>query len=281
MSTEYDLRPSPIAGQWYPGDAKRLAASVDEYIHTARLPHVKGQVIAVMSPHAGHRYSGPVAGYAFAALREMEPELVVVVSPMHYLADQPLLTCGHDAYSTPLGDVFVDREAVQSLETYLQVELGYGLSPVINDQEHSLEIELPFLQRVIGKTFGLLPVMVRDVSVKVTRSLGQALAKVLVERKAILVASTDLSHFYPQSVAESLDGEILRRVEAFDPEGVLRAEEEGKGFACGRGALAAVMWAAKGLGANHAQVLNYATSGDVTGDYNQVVGYAAAAFTRT
>lgn len=281
MSTEYDLRPSPIAGQWYPGDAKRLAASVDEYIHTARLPHVKGQVIAVMSPHAGHRYSGPVAGYAFAALREMEPELVVVVSPMHYLADQPLLTCGHDAYSTPLGDVFVDREAVQSLETYLQVELGYGLSPVMNDQEHSLEIELPFLQRVIGKTFGLLPVMVRDVSVKVTRSLGQALAKVLVERKAILVASTDLSHFYPQSVAESLDGEILRRVEAFDPEGVLRAEEEGKGFACGRGALAAVMWAAKGLGANHAQVLNYATSGDVTGDYNQVVGYAAAAFTRT
>lgn len=281
MSTEYDLRPSPIAGQWYPGDAKRLAASVDEYIHTARLPHVKGQVIAVMSPHAGHRYSGPVAGYAFAALREMEPDLVVVVSPMHYLADQPLLTCGHDAYSTPLGDVFVDREAVQSLETYLQVELGYGLSPVMNDQEHSLEIELPFLQRVIGKTFGLLPVMVRDVSVKVTRSLGQALAKVLVERKAILVASTDLSHFYPQSVAESLDGEILRRVEAFDPEGVLRAEEEGKGFACGRGALAAVMWAAKGLGANHAQVLNYATSGDVTGDYNQVVGYAAAAFTRT
>ena len=280
MSAEFDLRPSPIAGQWYPGDPNRLAASVDEYINGARLPHIDGQVIAVMSPHAGHRYSGPVAGYAFAALRGLQPELVAVVSPMHFLAEQPLLTCGHDAYFTPLGEVFVDHESVQALETHLQVELGYGLSPVKNDQEHSLEIELPFLQRTFGGEFGLLPVMVREVSVKVTRGLGRALAKVLDGRNTILVASTDLSHFYPQPVAESLDGEILRHVEAFDPEGVLRAEEEGKGFACGRGALAAVMWAAKGLGANHAQVLNYATSGDVTGDYNQVVGYAAAAFTR-
>jgi AmmeMemoRadiSam system protein B len=280
MSTEHDLRPSPIAGQWYPGDPKHLATSVDEYINAARLPQIDGQVMAVMSPHAGHRYSGPVAGYAFAATRGIEPDLVAVVSPMHFLADQPLLTSGHDAYSTPLGEVFVDRESLQTLEAHLQVELGYGLSPVKNDQEHSLEIELPFLQRSIKGEFTLLPVMVREVNVKVTRGLGRALAKVLEGRNGILVASTDLSHFYPQSLAESLDGEILRRVESFDPEGVLRAEEEGKGFACGRGALAAVMWAAKGLGANHAQVLNYATSGDVTGDYNQVVGYAAAVFVR-
>jgi MEMO1 family protein len=280
MSTELDLRPSPIAGQWYPGDPNRLAARVDGYINAARLPQIDGQVIAVMSPHAGHRYSGPVAGYAFAALRGTEPDLVAVISPMHFLADRPLLTCGHDAYSTPLGEILVDRESVQALEAHLQVELGFGLSPVKNDQEHSLEIELPFLQRTFSKEFGLLPVMVREVSVKVTRGLGRALAKVLNGRNAILVASTDLSHFYRQPVAESLDGEILRRVEAFDPESVLRAEEEGKGFACGRGALAAVMWAAKGLGANHAQVLSYGTSGDVTGDYNQVVGYAAAVFVR-
>jgi hypothetical protein len=106
------------------------------------------------------------------------------------------------------------------------------------------------------------------------------LAKILAGRQALLVASTDLSHFYPQTVAQELDAEMLRRVEAFDPLGVLQAEEEGKGFACGRGALAAVLWAAKELGANHVQILHYATSGDITGDYSQVVGYGSAVVTR-
>ncbi|MCK5429773.1 MAG: AmmeMemoRadiSam system protein B [Anaerolineales bacterium] len=280
MTSELDLRPSPIAGQWYPANPGHLAESVDEYINAADLPEIEGEVVGVMTPHAGHRYSGPVAGYAFAAMRGLQPDLAVVISPMHHYASDPLLTSAHDAYETPLGTMLIDREAVQALETQLQIELGFGLTPVKNDQEHSLEIELPFLQRAIRPDILLLPVMVREVSKKVTSGLGKALAKVLKDRKVILVASTDLSHFYQQSVAELLDAEILRWVEAFDPEGVLRAEEENKGYACGRGALASVMWAAKGLGANHAKVLNYATSGDVTGDFTQVVGYASAVFTR-
>jgi hypothetical protein len=104
---------------------------------------------------------------------------------------------------------------------------------------------------------------------------------VLEGRSAILVASTDLSHFYSQDMANRLDKQVLSQVEAFDPEGVLRVEQQGKGFACGRGALAAVMWAAKGLGADTARVLKYATSGDVTGDLLQVVGYAAAVMTHS
>ncbi|MBK5108657.1 MAG: AmmeMemoRadiSam system protein B, partial [Anaerolineales bacterium] len=143
-----------------------------------------------------------------------------------------------------------------------------------------LEIELPFLQRVLSSEFDLLPVMVRDQTPKVVETLGRALAGVLVGRSAILVASSDLSHFYDQLQAEQLDGEMLSRVEAFDPLGVLQAEEEGKGFACGRNAIAAVLWAARELGANKVKVLNHATSGDVTGDYSGVVGYAAAIITR-
>ena len=122
--------------------------------------------------------------------------------------------------------------------------------------------------------------MVRDVSPRLTRLLGKCLAQVLQERDALLVASSDLSHFYPQEVAEVLDKAMLHQVQALDPEGVLRVEEEGKGFACGRGALAAVLWAAKELGADTATILQHATSGDVTGDYRQVVGYAAAVFTQ-
>jgi hypothetical protein len=280
METNLDFRPSSIAGRWYPGDSRRLASSVDTYIQEARLPEIKGQVIAVMAPHAGHIYSGPVAGYAFSALRGLKPDLVAVISPMHYPYSSPLLTSAHAAYQTPLGQVWIDRQAVETLSSYLQSELGYGLSAVRNDPEHSLEIELPFLQRVLTAPFQLIPVMVRDQTVAVARALGKALAKTLEGKNAIMVASTDLSHFYTRKQADALDAEMLRQVAAFDPAGVMQVEEEGKGFACGRSALAAVLWAAKELGANTAQVLHHATSGDITGDNSEVVGYGAAVITR-
>ena len=276
-----DIRPSPIAGQWYPGDARRLSSSVDGYINAARLPAIEGQIIAVMVPHAGHIYSGPVAGYAFAALRGLTPDLVAVISPSHYPYPQPLLTTAHQAYATPLGPIRVDEDAVQALDTALKVELGFGISGVPRDPEHSLEIELPFAQRAFSNEFRLLPVMVRDQSVRTVQGLGKALAAVMQECNAVLIASTDLSHFYTKKQAEVLDKELLRRVEAFDPQAVLSAEEEGVGFACGRGAVAAVLWAAKALGADTVKILHYATSGDVTGDDSEVVGYGAAVIMRS
>lgn len=282
-----NLRPSPIAGQWYPADARRLSAQVDHYLEAARLPELPGQVVAVVAPHAGHIYSGPVAGYAFATLRGMDPDVVVVVSPMHYPYYEALLTTAHDGYATPLGVIEVHRPALNKLDELLRQSLGFGLKAVANDMEHSLEIELPFLQRVLSSPFKLLPVMVRDQSERVARELGRALARLLTSepelagQKTILVASTDLSHFYPQHIAETLDREMLRQVEAFDPHGVIQVEEDGRGFACGRGALAAVLWAAKEIGANHVQILKHATSGEVTGDYDRVVGYGAAVVTRT
>ena len=280
MKANLDIRPSPIAGQWYPGDPNRLSASVDQFIRNAELPKLDGEVVAIVAPHAGHLYSGPVAGYAFAALRSLKPSLVAVVSPMHYPYNAPLLTTAHDAYETPLGIIRVDQDAVQVLEGMLEQELGYGLSRVRHDREHSLEIELPFLQRVLEGEFQLLPVMVRDQTHRVTRLLGECLARTLGGRNALLVASTDLSHFYPQEIANQLDAEMLRCIESFDPDSVINAEEEGRGFACGRGALAAVLWAAKELGANKVIILNHATSGDITGDTSQVVGYGAAVILR-
>jgi AmmeMemoRadiSam system protein B len=276
-----DVRPSPIAGRWYPDDPAQLAQVVDQYLNTARLPEIIGEVIAVMTPHAGYPYSGPVAGYAFAAVRGLHPDLVAVVSPMHHPYFQPLLTSAHAAYSTPFGLIPIDRQAVQTLDRELNGELGFGLSAVRNDPEHSLEIELPFLQRALDNDFRLLPVMVRDQSPQTIRTLGLALARVLRDRQALLVASTDLSHYYPQKIANVFDQELLHRVADFNPNRVLEAEEEGAGFACGKGALAAVLWAAKELGADQVQVLDYATSGDVTGDFSQVVGYGAAVATRT
>jgi AmmeMemoRadiSam system protein B len=281
MATIAPVRPSPLAGTWYEGNPKALARAVDQYLDQAKLPELPGEVVAVIAPHAGHIYSGPVAGYAFATIRGRTPDLVAVLSPMHQAYYEPLLTTAHAAYSTPLGQIPVDDEAVTLLDAHLKEILGYGLTRVAYDQEHSLEIELPFLQRALEGDFKLLPVMVRTQSPKISQQLGAVLVEVLRGRNALLVASTDLSHFYTQKQAVSYDTEMLRRIESFSPEDVFCAEEEAKGFACGLGALTAVLWAAKGLGADTVKVLHHATSGDVTGDYSSVVGYGAAVVMRT
>ena len=276
-----DVRPSPIAGTWYEGNPDRLARAVDGYLDQAKIPALEGEVVAVIAPHAGHRYSGPVAGYAFAPLRGRTFELVAVISPYHDYAPQPLLTTVHAAYTTPLGGIPLDKPALLELDLVLKSELGFGLSPIAHDHEHSLEIELPFLQRALTGDFKLLPVMVRDQESAVARGLGAALAAVLKGKNALLVASTDLSHFYDQPTANKLDAEMLSCFESFQPEKIFEAEHSGKGFACGHAAVAAVLWAARELGADKVQVLHHATSGDVTGDYNQVVGYGAAVVLKT
>jgi len=270
------VRPSALAGTWYEGNPRALAHAVDQYLDQAENPELPGAVVAIIAPHAGHIYSGPVAGYAFAAVRGATPDLVAVLSPMHQATYEPLLTTAHTAYSTPLGQIPVDEEAIARLDAHLKEILGYGLTRVAYDQEHSLEIEIPFLQRALAGDFKLLPVMVRAQSPRISQQLGMALAEILQGRNALLVASTDLSHFYSQKEALSLDTEMLRRIESFSPEDVFCAEEQAKGFACGLGALTAVLWAAKGLGADTVKVLRHATSGDVTGDYSRVVGYGAA-----
>ncbi len=266
-----DVRPSPIAGTWYEGNAKTLTRTVDEYLNHAQLPELDGEVVAVIAPHAGHRYSGAVAGYAFAAARKLKPELVAVISPFHNLSNHALLTTAHDAYGTPLGNIEVDKSALAELSSHLDIPI----TPVTEDKEHSLEIELPFLQRALTADFKLLPIMIRAQEVDVARKLGHALAEVLKSKNALLVASTDLSHFYDQNAAKMLDSEMLRRFESFEPESIFEAEDSGKGFACGRAAVAAVLWASHELGAHKVQMLRHATSGDVTGDMSSVVGYGA------
>jgi AmmeMemoRadiSam system protein B len=200
---------------------------------------------------------------------------------MHHPYPQPLITTSHSAYFTPLGNIPIDRTAMAELDLELKARLGFGLSPVPRDPEHSLEIELPFLQRALASEFELLPVMVRAQDPEVSEALGKALAKVLRGKNFILVASTDLSHFYDQDTAIALDQAMLAEIESFSPEGAFSAERSGMGFACGLGAVTAVLWAARELGADTVKILKHATSGDVTGDYSSVVGYGAAAILKS
>jgi len=274
---QLNLRPSPIAGRWYEGQPKALANNIDNYLDNAKIPELKGEVIAVIAPHAGHFYSGGVAGHAFAALRGQAPNLVVVVSPMHQYYPQSLITSSHDAYQTPLGSILIDKEAVEALNAILQSKFNMGLTPIAHDPEHSLEIELPFLQRALASKFRLLPIMVRSKDAYILEGLGKSLAEVLKGKSSVLVASTDLSHFYDQQTAKKLDSEMLHQIESFSPEGVLDAENKGTGYACGLGAVTTVLWASRALGADTVKLLKYATSGDISGDTSSVVGYGAAA----
>jgi len=276
-----DVRPSPIAGRWYEGDPSTLKRTVDQYLDNAHLPELNGDVMGVIAPHAGHLYSGEVAGYAFAALRGLRPDLVVVAGPMHHPYTQPLITTMHAAYSTPLGDIPVDKNALNELDVLTKAELGFGLTPIAKDPEHSLEIELPFLQRIFQHEWKLLPIMVRALEEKVSEGLGKALAGVLLDKKFVLVASTDLSHFFKQDTALSYDRAMLGEIENFNPAGAFDLDRAHKGFACGLGAFTAVLWAARKLGADKVKVLRHATSANVTGDYSSVVGYGAAAILKS
>lgn len=271
-----DIRPSPIAGTWYEGNPRLLSSKMDQYLANASQPELSGEVVAIIAPHAGHQYSGQVAAYAFAAFRGLNPDLVVLLGPFHGLSQFPLLTTKHEAYSTPLGNIEVDKSALAEL----QANLVIPITPIANDPEHSLEIELPFLQRVFKHEFKLLPVMIRSQEPETAQQLGEALGHLLKNKNAVLVASTDLSHFYDQKTANLLDAEMLKRFESFQPDSIFEAERTSKGFACGRAAVASVLWASSVLGANAVKVVKYATSGDVTGDTSSVVGYGAAVITK-
>ncbi|MBP7228277.1 MAG: AmmeMemoRadiSam system protein B [Longilinea sp.] len=277
MTAVAAVRPSPIAGTWYSGKAEVLARQVDGWMDQAMLPPLEGAVIGVMAPHAGHRYSGRTAAHAFRAVRGQTRPLVVILSPYHAWSQAALLTTAHAAYQTPLGQVRVDVDGLAQVDEGLAERRQPVLRRVAFDEEHSLEIELPFLQRALSGDFRLLPLMVRSQDWNFLSALADVLAHVLRNQPdALLVASTDLSHFYPLSVAQQLDAEMLRRVAAFDPRAVLEAERSRVGFACGVGAVVTMLLAAQRLGADAAQVVHYSTSAEETDDVSSVVGYGAA-----
>jgi AmmeMemoRadiSam system protein B len=176
-----------------------------------------------------------------------------------------------------LGTIAINQPLLTALQEDLAVRSGFELTPIAYDREHSLEIQLPFLQYALAAPFELIPIMVREYRPEPLQAFAYSLAKILEGKNALLVASTDLSHFYDENTANRLDRHMLEQISGFSPEGVLRAEEEGKGYACGNGAVALVLWAALELGGKSVTVLHHSTSADTTGDKSQVVGYGAAA----
>jgi MEMO1 family protein len=278
MEFQSDIRPSPIAGTWYPGDPLKLTKQIDSFFDAVKLSDndLSGQVIGLLAPHAGHRYSGLTAAYAYKTVQNKPRKLVVILSPFHSYFQGYFLTTAHSAYQTPLGNIHVAQDELLILDSLLKKQ-NLALIQSSRDEEHSIEIQLPFLQRSWKTDFDLLPLMVRSQNPQMLTCLADSLFQVIKNIDFLLVASSDLSHFYPLEVAETLDSEMLRRVKSLDPFGVLSAEADGSAAACGAGAVAAMLLTSRLAGANRVQILNYSTSADSTGDSSSVVGYGSAA----
>jgi AmmeMemoRadiSam system protein B len=271
------LRPAAVAGSWYPGTAVALNAEVDEYLEAAGDVAVPGRVIALVSPHAGLRYSGPVAAHGYRLLRGRSSLTVVLVGPSHRAAFGGVALQAHGSWETPLGRVPIDEEVAAGL-------LGSGAGvldhPDVHREEHSLEMQMPFLQRLVSD-LRIVPAMMGSQSRHEVDSLAEALAGALSGREdVIMVASSDLSHYQPAPVANRQDAVVVEHVGHMDAGGLMDRLETHENVACGGGPVVAVMKAARALGADQATVLKYADSGDVgPRDKSHVVGYLSAALT--
>jgi AmmeMemoRadiSam system protein B len=267
------IRPAAVAGSWYPGRPGALEADLDRYFGRTGVT-LAGELIGLLAPHAGLMYSGPVAAHAYRVAAGRQFDVVVLVGPSHHVGFAGVAVESYDGWETPFGVARVDRELGLALTA--ATPLARRL-PEAHAREHSLEMQMPFVMRVLPGV-PILPVLMGHQDRATVLDVADALAAVLTGRRVLLVASSDLSHYHPAVEAARLDQAVLDRVARFDADGLLALLARRPDHACGGGPLACVMRTARALGATDARVLHYADSGDVSGDKSAVVGYAAAAF---
>lgn len=269
------VRPAAVAGSFYPADPRELAAEVERYTASPDTPgHQRMRAIACVAPHAGYVYSGHVAGAIYSAIEI--PARCILLGPRHYPQGQPMAILTEGSWRTPLGDVAID--------TSLAADLARACSrlrddPVAHAREHSLEVQLPFLQK-LGKSVRFVPVVLASDRYPALEELGRAVAHVVVKADAaqagpvLIVASTDLNHYEDDATTRLKDARAIERILALDPRGLYDTIRNESITMCGYAATVATLAAAIELGATEARLIRYATSAEVSGDYSRVVGYA-------
>ncbi|WP_420237875.1 AmmeMemoRadiSam system protein B [Telmatobacter bradus] len=283
------MREAAVAGKFYPGDAAQLTATMDIMLAAVKPTIIDGTVLAAVAPHAGYAYSGPVAAYTYAALKGHTCKRVVLITPSHFESFGFTSVYAGDAYATPLGLVPVDKDFARKLakmDPSIQLS-DKGHKPTAAGGEHALEVQLPWLQHILG-SFELVPVVMGDQSYQSSRALGVALAKLIAEEQpqgppgeTLVLASSDLSHYHPYYEAVGIDHKTLAALESWDYYSMSRNFESHIWEACGGAPIVATMIYAERMGANRSLVLRYANSGDTSGDAARVVGYSAALFVKS
>ncbi len=271
------IREPAVAGMFYPDDRVQLSDTVDLLLEEVTHKPTKGTLVALIAPHAGYQYSGPTAAAGYKLAVNKSFDAVVIVSPSHREYFDGVSVYEGAAYSTPLGRLVVDGELRQAL---LEGETLVECSIRGHREEHAIEVHLPFLQKALGDV-KILPIVMGDQRREYCYHLGDKLGTILEGRKALLVASTDLSHYHPYAIAKALDKIIVSQMARFDYHGMMEDLEAERTEACGGGPAVAVLAAAARLGADRVQILHQCNSGDITGDHSGVVGYVSAAVFRT
>jgi hypothetical protein len=272
-----NVRRAAVAGTWYPGTEGALVREVDGFL-AAAADGPRGVITAVIAPHAGIMFSGAVAACAYKAATRQPYDLVVLVGPSHFVGFVGVALYPDGAFDSPLGRARIDETAAAAALSFPVVHA----SPSTHRREHSLEMQLPFVRRLLPDAT-ILPLLMGYQSRETIEELAGALTATCRGRRCLLVASTDLSHYFDAKTAAVLDARVQAAVGAFDPDALLELferypeHERGRYVACGGGPAIAVMRAAQALGARHARVLKYSHSGEISGDYGGVVGYLAAA----
>jgi hypothetical protein len=271
MSAEY-VRRSPFAGTWYPAQSAALGSMVTGFLRESPPFPLPGRLVALVSPHAGLKYSGRTAAAGYRLLKDAPFDVVVLLGPSHRVWFDGLSVLAEGAYETPLGRVAIDQELSATIG-------GTKDAADVHAGEHSLEMQLPFLQSMLEE-FRIVPIVMGDQSRENVDEAARTLARAVsgTDRKVLLVASSDLSHYENRSRARELDERVLDCLERFDADELASLLERERRHACGGGPMVSVMRAARDLGASRSSVLHYSDSGDVTGDTDQVVGYVSAAF---
>lgn len=276
------VRRPAVAGTFYPDDPRELRTAVrGSYLHPLGpgvVPPAEEEregVIACICPHAGYQYSGPVAAHSYLWLSGLrKPDLVVLVGPNHYGIGNGVATYREGSWETPLGRIPIDSEASAEI---VKLTGLVDFDAEAHRREHSLEVQIPFLQELYG-SFKLLPISLAFQDIETARELGRGLADMLAGRNVILVASSDLTHYEPSDVARQKDTALLETIVGLDTDSFYKVLEERRVTACGYGAIATVMEAAKRIGSSGGELHKYANSGDTTGDYGAVVGYPSVVF---
>ncbi len=280
-------RPPAVAGMFYPGDAIKLREAIEDcFVRSiGEVPKVNPQgerrIISVISPHAGYVYSGHVAAMGYSRLAmDGTIETAIVIGPNHTGMGKPISIMIDGLWETPLGKVKINNDIAINIANQL------GVKPDLQAHiyEHSIEVQLPFLQYLYGSNFSFVPICMMDQSFETSKAVGTAISKVLSSigkpKDHVIVASTDLTHYEPLSSAREKDSRVIKSITMMDEEQLYSSVKMYNISMCGYGPTIAAIVAAKRLGARKAEALKYSTSAEVTGDILNVVGYLSAIISR-
>ena len=271
---DFMLRQPAVAGYFYQGTSSRLRDQVEHFLVPGK---TRVRARGIISPHAGLVYSGAVAGAVYS--RIVIPETAILIGPNHTGLGAPVSIMAEGRWMTPLGQVPVDEGLASSIRSRSRRVQDDSLAHL---REHSLEVQLPFLQH-LRDDVRIVPIQMLDTRLETCTDLGNAVAGAVSEREAgsegdasrvLIVASTDMSHYISAKEAKERDRHALDRILALDPEGLFTVVRDEHITMCGYGPVVAMLKACKALGASRAELIKYANSGEVSGDYEQVVGYA-------